>query len=869
MLNFLSQLFGKKRPVSQAATPENKKESSVSHDAKRNALEMAKQLPDDESAIVDFLLQCRFADARYLAAQKIRSVKAMEQARTAMQKTDRRVYRLMQTRLNEIAYIEKVFSEVTRLVGKASELVNETALTPNLVADLDREWKAVSPDDLEKLPAELKAQFEALRSQLESRLSSQLLLQWEVKSCYEELSGINHNRSLNPAERAGLLETFSARMEQWKQSPERFSLPRQLLSDFETKLNDLSSESEDYKREYDALQLRLGQLAEWEQSDSSKLDKSELEKRWAELHGVKDSGRQAELDRRFNALLAQLVASSPVVAVSVPKLDLPPSEALDCFSEHIKALQQAVEAGSVQDALTHDEVLRQLDIDELDIGEERMEQLSHLRNELRRLKGWAKWSGQLSREKLIRFALDLPEQGLKIEELADAVVRAREEWKSLNTISGMATREQWAEFDSACNRAYEPVLEHARQQAEEKEQNVLQAESIIARVRDFAEKFDMAHAGASARNGEFDWKPVINFYRQTSQSWRQIGVVGRKEKKRLDELFSDVMRPVREKLYEQTQLEIRQREQLIEEVEAIDPDHREAGKKLRDVQQKWQNCAKAFPLDNREDKKLWSRFREVCEKLHASRMEKNKAVDLERLQHLHQKEAICAELEAMSAANGTGDLENRIGELLNSWKSVGNVPKDAESHIQKRLDAAVAACRQRIGLLKSEKMAEALGTLCDKLRLCRSLENRIVDLYTEMENGSVDAVYEDEEYENAWKALPSLPEKMEAVLSNRFYNGLKAMAGRNRAYGKRLLNNVPSVREKLLRFEIIYGVASPQHLEEERRYKQMEVLQDAMGGSERLAAAEVVRQLLEMPALADEEDIGRINSLILKLNEPG
>ena len=94
MLNFLSQLLGKKHPVSQTL-PEKKKESSVSQDEKLKALEAAAALPDDDQAIVAFLLACRYADARYAAAQKIRSRQAMEQVRDAMQKTDRRVYRLM------------------------------------------------------------------------------------------------------------------------------------------------------------------------------------------------------------------------------------------------------------------------------------------------------------------------------------------------------------------------------------------------------------------------------------------------------------------------------------------------------------------------------------------------------------------------------------------------------------------------------------------------------------------------------------------------------------------------------------------------------------------------------------------------------
>ena len=135
-----------------------------------------------------------------------------------------------------------------------------------------------------------------------------------------------------------------------------------------------------------------------------------------------------------------------------------------------------------------------------------------------------------------------------------------------------------------------------------------------------------------------------------------------------------------------------------------------------------QICARAFPLDNREDKKLWARFREVCERVHACRVEKNRINDLERQQHLRQKEKICAELESMNACDKPGEIEHRLGELLNQWKNVGHVPRDAASEIQNRLDDALALCRNRIRQLKSERMSELLKGFHDKFVLCCSLE---------------------------------------------------------------------------------------------------------------------------------------------------
>ncbi len=250
-------------------------------------------------------------------------------------------------------------------------------------------------------------------------------------------------------------------------------------------------------------------------------------------------------------------------------------------------------------------------------------------------------------------------------------------------------------------------------------------------------------------------------------------------------------------------------------------------------------------------------------------MEKNRANDEERLQHLRDKEALCSELESLSDSDNAGMLEHRLGELLGQWKNMGFVPREAEPALRRRLDDAVAACRDRIHRLKSEKMYEALEGLADKLALCCSMERRIAAFCQEDGDGTGDMVSEDVEYETAWKALPPLPDGIEAVLSHRFYNGLKAMANRNMAYGRRLLGNVAAMKDNILRLEIIYGLESPEYLQQERLQKQVEVLQDSLGGGDRTGVAEATRSLLELPALADEEDIRRIDALVMEMNKPG
>ncbi len=863
MLNFLLNCFRKKR---QKAIPQPvvRKEPSESQLAKQEALQQAEQLSGDDLLIADFVLQCKFADARFIAARKIQSKDALEKVRAALVKTDRRVYRLMQTRLNELAFSDKFFADVQACIEKAARLVQEPGLTPNLVAELDREWKVITSTGNSLLSSELLAQFNSLHSQLTSRLARQVELQRELKAADVRLSEIGVDNSLTPDERSAILEEIRDRTNDWKQSPEWLSLPRQAFSALETKLEVLKQQSDLYAQEFQALAERADWLEKWEQLDSTELKKEELEKIWRDLPKLKNVEKRSELDERYQNVLCRAIVEVADIAESLPKLDLPDSEALTWFEEHFRAMQQAIEAGMAQDAFTHEEALNRLDLDKLDLSDEQRNQLIESRSEIRRLKGWAKWGGQQSREKLIRFVESLIGQDLSIDELSSSIVNAREQWKSLAAVSGTADKAQWIEFDTLCNRAYEPVLEHARKQAEERQENVLKAEAIIENARAFINSLDPVFF--DSENKDKDWKTIINFYRQISQVWRQIGMVGKAEKKRLDDAFSTVLQPVRDALYRQSQLEVEIREQLIEEVRGIDPESKDSGKLLKAVQQKWQAYAKNFPLDNREDKKLWSRFREVCENLHDRRMEKNRAADSERLEHLQQKEAVCAELESLEMTDA-GSMEQQLGQLLKQWANIGYVPRESEPALEKRLDMAVSAVRDKIVQLKAEKMQSALKSLPEKLRLCSEVESRMAALCQDADNVSVD-MSDDAKYDTAWQALPALPDKLENILSHRFYNGLKAMASLNMGYGKRLADNVLSLKESILRCEIVYGLDSPAELMQERMLMQVQVLQDSLGG-DHLQSEEVMKQLLELPALMDDTDIQRISNLVVELKKPG
>ncbi len=141
--------------------------------------------------------------------------------------------------------------------------------------------------------------------------------------------------------------------------------------------------------------------------------------------------------------------------------------------------------------------------------------------------------------------------------------------------------------------------------AEERRQNALKAQSMIAEFRLFATKSLLAVAGSTA----VDWKAVAQYCQNQRQAWQRLGTIDRKEKKQLDAEFAQVMRALADPLDHQRQIEIKRREQLIAEAGEIRPDDRAALDALRGLQERWQECAKSLPLDRRDEQALWLRFR--------------------------------------------------------------------------------------------------------------------------------------------------------------------------------------------------------------------------------------------------------------------
>ncbi|GAC1315663.1 MAG: hypothetical protein NVSMB28_00580 [Collimonas sp.] len=825
----------------------------VSDQARQQALQQAQALPD-EAAAVAFILQSTFADARLCAAQQVQSRAALEQVLQACRNTDRRVAKLMQGRLDSGRQQQLIADRAAASVAQAQRLQQEQQLMPNHVAELDRGW------DAKDVPAELLQQFTQLRAALADRLTAQADLQRSAIGSLNSVRALHSQAKTTMAIAPQLeqqLDALESQMAACAGHAEALSLPRHLAAEFAQEAQALRKLLSTLQRHQAALQARNDALVNWEAATET-LNPDTLKASWSALPKVPAALLDDGLEQRYQALLKQ----HAVVPVKPQKTHVsatpaaPPEAALATterpqIAEALDALEKALEDGALQVAMDFDKILRAIDFKLHKPSATQNSRLAQARGELTRLQGWARWGGNVSREELTRAAQELPQQALAPAELAKKIGSLRARWKSLDGNSGPAPKILWEGFDAACTNAYAPVAAHFQQQAEQRQANQINARTLIDEVQQYAQ------AALSAELAP-DWKAVAQYCQQKQQAWKSLGPINRSEKKALDNGFASAIETLLAPLAQQQGIEIARREKLITEAAQLPANQRDTAERVKELQQRWQEQAKALPLPRQDEQELWLRFRSACDAIFAQRKEAASSADAERRDNLHLREEQCALLEA-ALDRPEAELPKILQQAQQEWARSGPVPRAVQVQIDARFQAALGAIQARLDQSRQQAALAQADALRDKLILCQQVEASIAD--TDAGSAGTQA---ESDWRSSWQALPKLVPAFEKVIAARFERALQNSDN----YAATLESQRPALQLELLRAEILAGIESPAALARERLQLQVEVLQASLKAGS--SARNIEQQLLyicNIPALMDEPTLQRLLKLVAQAKQ--
>ena len=851
----------------QAGAQAEPSASAATHSSNHQRAAQAEQLGrigDDEAAAVEFILRCEFSELRLAAAECVHSPELLERVHTAMRNTDRRVAKLMQSRLDAHRHREAEHRRAQAAVEQAESLLKDALLTPNHVADLDRRWSVISAPELD-------AAFHTARAALAQRLEAQVALQRAMIDRVAALRQLG-GAGLPAAELAQRLDALGQEQDEALRSPEHPSLPRALVAEVAAGMEKLRAGLQVQEAGQAALAARAAFIDAQQGKPVAELNAETLRREWKALPHVPQDEQSAELQRRFDALLATVPQPEPrkpkepreprpahegaaKPAAKEGNKDNKPRGADQHFIDTMDAMEAALQQGSLGAAADHDKTLKEAREKGMRLTPPQSDRLAHLRAELKRLSDWARWGGNVSREELIKTVEALPTQNLAMSELAKKVGSMRDRWKALDSLSGAAPKSLWERFDAACTAAYAPAAAHFRHLADERHANAARGQALVEEAQ--AEI-------ARLRDGSVEWKHVAGTVQRLRLAWSHLGAIDRKEKKRLDALFTDALNILQGPLEEQRKAEMSEREAIIEEAAAIDPHDRHAIDTMRALQQRWQEHARALPLERKSEQALWQRFRAVCDDVFQRRKETMHEADIERRAHEAAKEAISARLEAAAESVTPATVGKLLREAQAEWQAIGPVPRAHEARVEKRYHAAVALVQQHADQAKRAAGVAQAGMLRDKLRLVQELEQAVA-----ADNAG------DTDWEARWTALPPLDAEMERTLRTRFDAALRAGTAGRAAYARTLEENRGKLLHELLRLEIGAGIDSGPEFARERLKLQVEVLQSSLksghagGRGAQGGATAQLRDLCALPALVDARTASRIEQLALRVAKEG
>ena len=523
MFEFLFKRSASKTAVPDPVVAEQAAASAQSASRRAEQVARAHAVVGDEAAAVEFILSSEFADARLIAAEHVHALPLLEKVHHAMRNTDRRVAKLMQGRIDLIRHQAAETQRAQASIDTAQRLLNDEKLSPNQVAELDRQWQVI------KATPELATAFTAARAALAARLEAQVVLQRAVIDAVAAARALASNGQ-SAGELAQALASLDAEHARHAQSPERASLPKHLENDFIQAREQAQSALQALQQHQAVFDVRQAALAEWQAQDAATLDVDVLKRAWQALPRLPESPLSDSLQQQFAAVLASAPApvqaapeAAPAHAAAVPAPRKPrqehapvSKEATEQFVKTLDAMEAALQEGLLHVASEHDKTLRDSKHGRLTPAQ--ADRLAHVRAQFKQLADWARWGGNVSREELVKAGEELPAQQLPMAELAKKVGSLRERWKSLDTLSGPAPKSLWERFDAACSVAYAPAAQHFKQLAEERHGNAAKAQELIL------------EATALASQESTDWKQVASNSQRLRQAWTRLGTIDRKEK---------------------------------------------------------------------------------------------------------------------------------------------------------------------------------------------------------------------------------------------------------------------------------------------------------------------------------------------------
>lgn len=297
---------------------------------------------------------------------------------------------------------------------------------------------------------------------------------------------------------------------------------------------------------------------------------------------------------------------------------------------------------------------------------------------------------ELDRKKNLEGKIELcvrAEKLLEVERLKDAVRELNElhnEFKHIGPVPKEEKDGVWHRFKAASDAIYakrDAFLDNLN-----KEQ-----------VKNLDEKLRIAEEVAAFANFETDrikeWNQKTQEILAIQKKWEGVGAVTRSKAKEVNKKFWSSFKAFFSKknvffrkLDEEREKNLTAKRDIIRQAHELkeSKDWDKTANTLKDLQRQWKEIG---PVPEKMREKVFQEFKEACDFFFGQRRHQFEKVENEQEENLQMKEALCKELEDLSAS-GSGTVE-QLQSIVERFNTIGFVPKKSINDSRNRFRVAV------------------------------------------------------------------------------------------------------------------------------------------------------------------------------------
>jgi predicted XRE-type DNA-binding protein len=264
-----------------------------------------------------------------------------------------------------------------------------------------------------------------------------------------------------------------------------------------------------------------------------------------------------------------------------------------------------------------------------------------------------------------------------VREAEELVKAYQDKWHQIGPVAKEEREVVRDAFWNATRIVYDRINDHYKARRAEQETNLEAKQALVAKVAELVRQLEQEEPR--------DWKQPTDQVLEWQQAWKSIGFATKKDNERVWKEFRAACNAFFDRknvhyaaLKDRFKAVKLRKEALIAQALELksSTEWKRTADKLKELQQQWKLAGSA---GQRDEHRLWGKFREACDAFFQARKETFSKQDEEQIGHLKEREDLIARLEGWTpSGDRTTDIQ-ALKAFSGHWLQGGRIsPRDHE-----------------------------------------------------------------------------------------------------------------------------------------------------------------------------------------------